>query len=74
MVKPDPTSKAFKPGQWNEMRVRAQGRDIIVFLNGEKTAELKNDSGSLEGHFGLQLHGSQRMDVSYRNIRIRELH
>ena len=74
VVKPDPASKAFKAGQWNEMRVRAQGRDIIVFLNGVKTAELKNDSGSLEGHFGLQLHGGQRMDVSFRNIRIRELH
>ena len=74
VVKPDRTSKAFKPGQWNEMRVRAQGRDVIVFLNGVKTAELKNDSGSLEGYFGLQLHGGQRMDVSFRNIRIRELH
>jgi hypothetical protein len=31
-------------------------------------------AGSLEGHFGLQPHGSQKMDVSFRNICIRELH
>ena len=73
VVQPDPTSKAFKPEQWNEMRVRAQGRHIMVFLNGIKTAELKNDPGRLMGYFGLQLHGGQKMDVSFRNIRIRAI-
>jgi len=64
--------KAFKPGEWNEMVVSAKGGDITVWLNGVKTAEVKNDPGRLEGHFALQLHGGNDMLVMFKDIEILE--
>ena len=72
-LKPPAAITAFKPGKWNTMSIRAVGRHVIVHLNGTKTAELTDDPGRLKGHFGLQLHGGQKMDVAFRNIRIKEL-
>lgn len=62
--------KAFKPGEWNEMIVSAQGGDITVWVNGVKTAEVKNDPGRREGHFALQLHGGNDMLVMFKDIEI----
>jgi hypothetical protein len=72
VVKPDAelVKRCFKPGDWNEMTVTAQGKDITVQLNGVTTAELKNDPGRLEGHFGLQLHGGNEMHVEFRDVQI----
>ena len=61
----------FKPGQWNEMTVTAEGRHVVVHVNGHKTAELKDDPGRLEGHLALQLHGGQDMHVEFKEIEIR---
>jgi hypothetical protein len=60
----------FRPGDWNEMTVTAKGKDVTVQLNGTTTAELKNDPGRLEGHFGLQLHGGNEMHVEFKDIEI----
>ena len=72
MVEPgqQEVKKYFRPGQWNEMKVSAQGRDITVYVNGYKTAELTDDPGRLEGHIGLQLHGGMDMLVMFRDIEI----
>ncbi|MHC4178689.1 MAG: family 16 glycoside hydrolase, partial [Planctomycetota bacterium] len=48
--------------------VSAHGRRIVVHVNGQKTAELKDDPGRLEGHLALQLHGGQEMHVEYKDI------
>ena len=63
-------AKWFKPQEWNEMTVSAHGRRIVVHVNGQKTAELKNDPGRLEGHLALQLHGGQDMDVMFKEAAI----
>jgi hypothetical protein len=72
VVQPDAelVKRCFKPGDWNEMTVTAKGRDVTVKLNGVTTAELKNDPGRLEGHFGLQLHGGNEMHVEFKDIEI----
>jgi len=72
VVRPDPklTKKIYKPGKWNEIVLKAVGRNIVVYLNGKKTAELKNDPGRLKGHFALQLHGGQDMKVMFKDIEI----
>ena len=62
----------FKPGEWNEMTVSARGRDIIVTVNGKKSAELKNDPGRLSGRIALQVHGGQDCDVWFKDIEIAE--
>ena len=63
--------KYFKPGDWNEMIVTAQGRNVTVHINGTKTAELKNDKGRLRGFIALQLHGGQKMEVYFKDIEIK---
>ncbi|MDH3582848.1 MAG: DUF1080 domain-containing protein, partial [Phycisphaerae bacterium] len=55
----------YQPGQWTRMQVTARGRDVTVLLNGQPTAELKNDSGRTRGYIGLQMHGGQDMHVEF---------
>ncbi|MBE0538063.1 MAG: DUF1080 domain-containing protein [Phycisphaerae bacterium] len=68
--KSEDVAKYFKPGEWNDMSVHANGRHIVVHVNGTKTAELIDDPGRLQGHFALQLHGSQDMEIMFRNVEI----
>jgi len=65
-------AKWFKPQDWNQMAVSAHGRRIVVHVNGQKTAELSNDQGRLEGHLALQLHGGQDVQVMFKDIEILE--
>jgi hypothetical protein len=63
----------YKPFKWNTMKVRAVGADITVWVNGIKSAEVKNDKGRKEGHIALQLHGNQDMEVQFKSVKIKEL-
>jgi len=65
--------KTFKPGKWNEMAVVAQGRRVVVCVNGFRTAELNDDPGRTAGHIALQLHAKAEMDVQFKDIEIVEL-
>jgi hypothetical protein len=68
--KPDEVKQYFKPGEWNAMTVSARGRQIVVHVNGHKTAELPDDPGRLEGYLALQLHGGMEMHVEFKDIEI----
>ena len=70
---PEQVQEYFKVHEWNEMTVSAMGRHITVYVNGIKTAELKDDPGRLEGFIGLQLHGSMEMHVLFKDIEIQVL-
>ena len=72
---PDPevVAKHFKNGDWNDLSIVANGRRVVVHLNGYKTVERMNDPGREEGHIGLQMHGGQDMDVLFREIEMIEL-
>ena len=72
-VSPEEVSKFYKKHQWNEMIIKAVGQDTQVYVNGYKTVDLKNDPGSTEGYFGLQLHGDQEMHVEFKDIEIIDL-
>ena len=74
VVKPSPEKVAtyYKPGEWNEMTVAAEGRNVTVFINGQKSAELKDDPGRTKGHIALQLHGGQDMHVEFKDVMIAE--
>jgi hypothetical protein len=69
--------KAFKPGEWNHMRIEAEGDHFQTYVNGVKVSDYRDDSAS-SGHIGLQLHGAWREEqigqqVMYKNIKLREL-
>jgi putative heme-binding domain-containing protein len=64
-----------KVGDWNHYRIRAQGRHMEIFLNGEKTVDYTEPDQSLtqEGLFGLQIHGGNKAVIYFRNITVEEL-
>ena len=64
--------KWYKPNAWNHMEVEAKGKNITVWVNDIKTAELKNDPGRTKGKIALQLHGGMDMEVFFKNIKIKE--
>ncbi len=68
--------RAFRPGEWNTVRVLAHGDTIRTWINGVPAAEIF-DAMTPEGHIGFQVHdvgGRQDpMTVEFRNARIREL-
>jgi HEAT repeat protein len=64
-----------KPGDWNRYEVRCAGPRIQIALNGEKTVDyIENDPAlPLDGLLGLQIHGGNKAEVSFRNIAIEEV-
>ena len=70
--------KVSKPGEWNTLRIVADGPSIKTWLNGEPRASIA-DSVTLVGVVGLQVHGIGKdtnragLKSSFRNIRIRKL-
>lgn len=83
-LSPEPDQGAshehMKNGEWNKFRIVAKGARIQTFINGNPVADL-TDAEIYEthpkGHIGLQVHGIKKgtgpFDVSWKNIRIREL-
>jgi len=74
----EPARKAFKAGDWNQGRIECRKDKINTFINGVKAAEV-NDSMTLSGIIGLQVHGIGKDkvpgdEVRWRNIWIKELH
>ena len=70
---PKKMKDVYAPGEWSELRLLAGGRDVTVWINGTKTAELRDDPGATSGHFALQLHGGDTMDVAYKDIKLRAI-
>ncbi len=67
---------AFRPGEWNEIRVEARGPVIRTWVNGVPAAEFL-DAADAAGHIGFQVHDvgglADPLKVRFRNARIREL-
>jgi hypothetical protein len=76
--------KALKPGDWNDYRVRCEGKRIRIWINDVQTvdyteAEEKVTVGGQEtpveatGLIGLQIHGGPASEVRYKEIRLKKL-
>jgi hypothetical protein len=84
-LSPEPKSgvkphELMKNGDWNQFRILAKGARIQTFINGKPVADLTDNEiykSHPRGHIGLQVHGIAKgtgpFDVSWRNLRIREL-
>jgi hypothetical protein len=65
------SSSPLKPaGQWNEMDIAVNGREISVRLNGQ-IVNTYTASGPVNGYIGLETHRRSN-PVSFRNVRIRD--
>jgi hypothetical protein len=68
--------KAFREGEWNHYRIRAEGDRIQSWINGEKIADFKDDLDD-SGFIGLQVHsirqGTGPFQVRWKNIYLNDL-
>ncbi len=69
--------RAYKPGEWNRLRVVAAGPVIRTWINGVPAANLFDAMDFRGGRIGLQVHGvgsiTEPMEIRWRDARIREL-
>lgn len=73
---PDETIKRLETaGDWNHYELRCEGTHIQIWLNGEKTVDYAEPDASIpqSGLLGLQIHGGNKAEVSFRNITIQGL-
>ncbi len=67
---------AYRPGDWNELVILAEGDRLRHFLNGVPTAEVIDDDperGARSGRLALQLHTGPPMTVEFRDVHLRTI-
>ena len=65
----------MKPDDWNELIIRCEGPRIQIWVNGLQTVDYTEADASIprRGRFGLQIHGGESAEASYKDIQIRRL-
>lgn len=71
----DVVKKALKPQEWNDYRIRCEGRRIQLWVNGVQTVDYTEEDLAIpqEGRIGLQIHGGAKSQAYYKDIVIEEL-
>lgn len=62
--------KFLEEDEWNVMTIDARGGNVVVTVNGVKTAGLDDDPSRPEGHLALQMHSGCVMRVMFKEIEI----
>jgi hypothetical protein len=67
--------KIVKRDEWNDYRIRCEGKRIQLWLNGVKTVDYTemDEKIPLDGIIGLQIHGGCKAVVRFKEIVIEEL-
>ena len=77
LAKPDEAAvkQALKPGDWNEYEIRAEGRRIVLKLNGVQTVDYTEPDPILPQHglIAVQIHGAGKTVVAFKDLTIDEL-
>ncbi len=75
LVRPDPElDGALRMGEWNTMRIRADGDRVATWLNGTRMVDFEDEAiGAAEGSIALQIHDGGGIRVRWRNLRIVDL-
>lgn len=73
---PEVLAKAQKPlGEWNDYRIRAEGKRIQIWLNGVQTVDYTEAESNIDttGIIAVQIHGGATSIVRYKDLMIEEL-
>lgn len=73
---PEVLTKAQKPlGEWNDYRIRAEGKRVRIWLNGVLTVDYTETDDAIvqSGIIAVQIHGNATSLVQYKDLRIEEL-
>ncbi|MGC4004572.1 MAG: DUF1080 domain-containing protein [Pirellulales bacterium] len=67
--------KVLKADDWNEYRIRADGKRIQLWVNGLQTVDYTETDDAIEqkGLIAVQIHGGPASEAWYKDIRIVEL-
>lgn len=67
--------QVLKRDDWNDYKIRCQGRRIQLYINGRQTVDYTEPDEALEqrGLIGLQIHGGPPSEAWYKDLHIREL-
>lgn len=67
--------KAVKPNEWNDYEIVANGRNVILRLNGVETVNYTEADETIpqHGRIAVQIHGGGKGLVAFKDIRIEEL-
>ncbi len=71
---PDEKETILKPGEWNTLRIVANGDRVQTYLNVQEMVDLKDEKiGAGEGGIALQIHDGGGIKVRWRDIVLKPL-
>ena len=75
LIKPEASKEeVLKEGEWNQMKIVANGDTITSYLNGVEMVTITDAKiGEGEGSIALQIHDGGGIKVKWRNIEIKKL-
>lgn len=67
--------KALKRGDWNDYRIRCEGKRVQLWLNGVQTVDYTEADDTIvqRGRIGLQVHSGPPMQIHYKDLQIAPL-
>jgi len=70
---PDVLKQTLKPAQWNDYRIRCEGKRVQLWLNGHQTVDYTEEDEGIDttGIIALQIHSGPPAEVWYKDIRIK---
>tara|TARA_B110000305_G_C19452837_1_gene649026 strand:- start:3152 stop:3745 length:594 start_codon:yes stop_codon:yes gene_type:complete len=72
-VEAERMKEILKLKDWNTIKIKANGGEYTVWMNGEEVMNYDSDTVIENGPIGLQLHPGRDMHISFRNIKIGKL-
>ncbi|HEV7866138.1 MAG TPA: DUF1080 domain-containing protein [Chthoniobacteraceae bacterium] len=77
LAAPEPAAiaAALKANEWNEYRIRCEGRRIQLWINGTQTVDYTEADEKIPqtGFIALQIHGGGKAEVRYKDLVLEEL-
>lgn len=72
-VEAEGVAELLKEGEWNTMKITAEGAVYTIELNGKKVLEYTSKTAIEKGPVGFQVHSGMLMKIEFRNITLASL-
>ncbi len=68
-------AKVLKLNEWNDYRIRCEGRRVQLWINGVQTVDYTEPDEAIEqtGYIAVQIHGGGKAEARYKDLVIEEL-
>lgn len=65
--------KLIRKDDWNDFRIEAKGKHVKIYINDTKVIDRKDEAFENKGIIALQVHVGPAMEVSYKDIAVKEI-